>query len=229
MKRFLVFIIAIALVLPNVSAFANDVDPLERIAELEEQLKERDERIAELENQVNVLLDLIGKSSKEEKEPERIELTTDNVQDYITISKEVSCSIIKTQSDVYGFPIDTFVGDATLKIHFVNQSDAKFENVSVQLRLSIDVVPDKWKDGEIEWVFSSGNFQNYYESPKYNYKNITIFLPYDGNYTQTEDLNMSHSQSSVVPPLSSLYSPDELYKHDINMEIVNVSGSVILK
>ncbi len=72
MKRILVFIITIALVLPQAPAFADDIDPLERIAELEEQLKEKDERIAELENQVNVLISLMGqptKGNEPEEEP----------------------------------------------------------------------------------------------------------------------------------------------------------------
>ncbi len=75
MKKRLIIVLAIVLVFSFFSA-CKKTDSNDRIKQLEEQLKERDEKIVELENQVNVLLALSEKTANEEKPDSVIKVET---------------------------------------------------------------------------------------------------------------------------------------------------------
>ena len=149
-----------------------------------------------------------------------IELTTDNIKEYVSIKASVVDSEVEKDSgSVGGLYYKNYEGEATVKLEVVNQSGAKFENVSIVCE--VYTFPYFNADGPTYgWEFKSGNKQylnNVADSE--NYKSITITLPYDGNWSTTENLELvMYTETSKIP-----VTPSEL--STCYVRIVSVSGT----
>ena len=141
----------------------------------------------------------------------KVELTTDNIKEYLSIEATVvNADVDSSSGSVGGFYYKNYSGVATVKLEVVNQSGAKFANVSIVCELY--TFPVFYKGGPAYgWEFTSGNQQYLNEvTDSENYKSISISLPYDGNWSTTVNLELelytSVSKLGVPPSeLSSCY------------------------
>ncbi len=119
------------------------------------------------------------------------ELTVDNIYDYLDIDASVAdCEVTEDSHSIGGFGFNSYEGEATVEVSVVNQSDAKFEDVTITCEVCTDVSCIS-KSARYGWEFNSGNQQTGQEPhTDRNYKTIEISLPYDGNWEDTEDLSL---------------------------------------
>ncbi len=200
MKKILVFIIIFALVLSNVSALADDIDPNERIAELEEQVatleeqvKEKDRRIAELENQVNVLLNLMGGSPSKEKSDSVI-----NVETLISSIGEIN------------FDSGDIIAKAEAEYRYLSENDQSLVSNYGDLQRAKDkyndfleeIVIGSWEseiwkdhlDGTLRvdiFTFNKGGGgtfteYNYYDREKFYARNVSLTWTLNDKYVMCE-------------------------------------------
>lgn len=165
---------------------------------------------------IGVCLCLAACSSSSSKE-----LTTENIGEYLSIKANVIDSNVTTKnSTVAGIGIKSYSGSSTVGLQIVNQSSAKFENVEITLEVSTDLdtmnVP-AW----FGWEFNTGNQQTGKASRMdKNYKIIKVALPYDGNWSSTENLSLALYAGSG----EYLFTPRELSY--CNVKVTNVKGIV---
>ena len=161
-------------------------------------------------------------STDKQTEPTKTELTKSNIEHYLAFTSNVDCKVETETGSIYGFYYKNYSGSATANIKVVNQSGAKFENVTITLKL-YNVTFNANSEGIIcGWEFTSGNhFEGSTLANAINYKTITITLPYDGNWSGTETLELAlYTQWSDM-----ITSPSKLSR--LSYEIVKVTGNVI--
>jgi len=147
----------------------------------------------------------------------RVELTTDNIDQYLDISAVVKDSDVEAvPASIYGAYYKNYEGDATVELQVVNQSGAKFENVEIECELytHVDLFPIC-----CGWEFDSGNVNSGTSSNSdKNSKRVRIVLPYDGNWRDTENLTLEIYEGGSMDPseLSSCY-----------VKILSVSGTAV--
>ena len=154
-----------------------------------------------------------------------IELTKDNIEEYLSFSTEISDkNVDEKKSAPLGFPMTTYTGEATEDIKIANKNGAKFQDVTIKLMLTIDTeLTDK---GEVYgWEYTSGNNQNFTGSrlDSYNYKTIDIELSNDGNYSSTEKLTLEIYKPSEV----GIFCNPKKYGILASSKIVEVSGTAV--
>jgi hypothetical protein len=158
-----------------------------------------------------------GEKSVEEKS---VELTVDNISQYLAINAVVTdCNVETDSGSVGGLYYENYNGDATVQIKVVNQSGAKFENVIIECELKtfVDCYPACHG-----WEFNTGNKNSGEESSlDTNTKTIQIILPYDGNWDDTEYLTLEMYDEGH----KFITAPWELSNCYIN--IVSVTGTVV--
>lgn len=127
----------------------------------------------------------------------------------------------KDSGSIYGYQYYNYTGESTVKLEVVNQSGVKFENVTIVCEL-YTFVDFKGNDPLFGWEFKMGNQQTLTNSrvDSKNYKRITITLPYDGNWSTTEDLELTLYTSAI----NILMTPHEL--SDCYLRIASVSGTI---
>ncbi len=149
-----------------------------------------------------------------------VKLTTENINNYLSIKASVSdCNVEKESGSILGIPYNTYNGDATAKIEVVNQSGAKFENVTITCKVYtfVDCIPGPVGYG---WEFNNGNNQTG-NNPHtdMNYKTITITLPYDGNWDSQENLTLKLYEDGIKY-ITAPYELDGCY-----VDIIDVTGT----
>ncbi|MBQ9762151.1 MAG: hypothetical protein IJV82_03640 [Oscillospiraceae bacterium] len=156
-----------------------------------------------------------GNKSESAKEPVPYSLTTENIKDYLAFQTTVTeCEVTETPV----LMINTYSGNAKVRLNVVNRSDAKFDNVSITLKISTDVtcIPGPVAYG---WEFKLENQQTGKEPHKdTNYRTVKIALPNDGNWEDSFDLELALYGSKY------LLSPSEL--SSCSVEVVRVTGLV---
>lgn len=152
-------------------------------------------------------------------QPQPITLTTANIREYLSISAAVeSCNIDEEKHSFLGITRTIYTGDARVKIQAVNQSGRNFKNVIIKCRISTTV--DGMFEAPYGWEFTSGNQQTGTNPlTDENYKIITITLPYDGNWSDTESLSLEFYEASF-----GFVSPVKL--SDCDIKIMEVTGTV---
>jgi len=148
----------------------------------------------------------------------KTELTKENIEDYLAFTATVDCSI--DDSGSIGF-IKNYSGEAKADIKITNQTGAKFENVTIKLKLKV-LTFNANKSGIIcGWEFSNGNtHEGTTMGDAVNYKTVNVALPYDGNWNTTEQLKLAlYSQWKDL-----VGSPSKLYSVYISVE--DVTGTV---
>ena len=154
-----------------------------------------------------------------ESSDKRIELSVDNINQYIKLSTEIKdCTINKDSNSILGILYVDYSGNATVKISAVNQSGAKFENVTITCEIYTSVSSYPIPYG---WEFNYGNKNTGKTNLDKNSKTLTISLPYDGNWSDTESLTLKLYDQSYY----ATTAPGELY--GCYIKILNVSGTAI--
>ena len=152
----------------------------------------------------------------------KTELTKENIKDYLSFSSTVDCDVDTDTGSILGFRYKKYSGDATADIKITNQTGAKFENVNITLKMK-SLTFDANAEGIIcGWEFSNGNkHEGSKRADAINYKTVKVSLPYDGNWSSTEKLELVlYTQWSDL-----LFAPLEL--SSISIEIVDVSGKIV--
>ena len=160
-----------------------------------------------------------------------IKLTTENIDKYLKIEVSALDYTTDYRKDPAFHMMYDYYGSGTLKISVTNQTSNRFENVTIGLKVKDwlgladsedDISGGGWEfdTGNVlekeEEVLESGTFINWYNS-----KDFSITLPYDGNWTTTENISY-HSYSYSWFPISESQLTPWLQK-----DILSVSGSVI--
>lgn len=141
----------------------------------------------------------------------RVELTAENLTDYLQISVEVvDCQVNKDRTELFGMPLMDISGKAEIEISTMVQSDVQFENVELTLRV---------QPSNLDWQFERGNQQrvNRYDETV-NSKQIQISLPFDGETTVSDRLDLVTERKMGNFELSN-----------VGWEIIAVSGYAIEK
>ena len=169
---------------------------------------------------IALCLSLCACGEKEEPLTEK-KLTTDNIGSFLNIDANViDCDIQEEKGSVYGLFYKLFEGDAQIEIEVVNQSDAKFTDVTIECEVYTYVTCET-TDSWYGWEFDYGNNNSGGKSHSdKNSKRITIKLPNDGNWSNTEDLTFVAYDSQM----NFLFGPSELTICGI--EIISVTGTV---
>ena len=152
----------------------------------------------------------------------KTELTKENIGDYLAFTSSVDCSMDTDSGSVLGLFYKNYSGDAAADIRIINQTGAKFENVTITLKLKA-MNFDANQNGLIcGWEFTSGNnHEGTSRSDALNYKTIKVALPYDGNWNTTEHLKLVlYSKWSDL-----IGSPSGL--NSIYFEVTDVTGTVV--
>jgi hypothetical protein len=160
-----------------------------------------------------------SESGNSESGDKRIELSVDNINQYINLSTEIKdCTVNKDSGSIHGVSYVDYSGNATVKVSAVNQSGAKFENVTITCEIYTFVNSHPIPYG---WEFNYGNKNTGKTNLDKNSKTITISLPYDGNWSDTEALTLKlYGQLNYFMP-----DPSKLY--GCYIKILNVSGTAI--
>lgn len=157
-----------------------------------------------------------GNENESAKEPTLAVLTTENIKDYLTFQTTVTeCEVNEKDN---GLTYKNFDGSAKVRLNVVNRSDAKFDNVSITLKISTDVtcIPGPVPYG---WEFKLENQQTgTTPHTDTNYRTVNIALPNDGNWEDPFDLELALYGNKY------LFAPSEL--SSCSVEIVRVTGLI---
>ena len=162
------------------------------------------------------------------KELEGTELTTENINEFLSYSAEVvDCNIEKDSGSVMGLSSTDYTGDADVVISVTNTSGANFQNVELTFKLY--TWPDfLFMDGDkYGWEFSSGNEKNFSSADEIdrsseNSKTLKVSLPYEGNWEGTQTMKLVQYTSGIF----SMYEPKESNCHCF-IKLMSVSGSAV--
>lgn len=147
---------------------------------------------------------------------ETINLTLDNLSEYLTLEANVTESELdKTSQGITG-------GSAEVKITATKQSDISFEAVSIKIEASTGI--SYFNGLEYGWEFVSDNKQDtefeHGISPNNNYKTITLSVPFEGDMETVENLTFVPYRNYYI------LTPKEL--SSVHIKVIDVSGSVII-
>ena len=141
--------------------------------------------------------------NEKEKQKTQKKLTTENIGSYLHIDANViDCNISEEMKSLYGFNYKIYSGDAKIKIDVVNQSEATFSDVTIvcDVYTYVDCENLTWYG----WEFDYGNSNSGKNSHSAkNSKRVTISLPNDGNWANTESLSFveyESEKSGFLPP-----------------------------
>ncbi len=134
-----------------------------------------------------------------------ISLTKSNYSNYLTIDLSVIDSTASTEYEYIpqlGTGIYVSEGNTTIQLSTINQSGAKFENVSIVCEITVSPVG---------WEFNNGSSS----------KKVTLTIPYDGNCT-----------SSIIslefdPSVDGSGFPSELADYNFRVKVTSISGTVV--
>lgn len=141
---------------------------------------------------------------------QKIELTTENITDYLTITVDVTeCKVNEDSINILGMSIPDISGNAEIEISTIAQSDVNFEDVEIVLTL---------EPRNIRWSFVRGNKQRTSTSEQtINYKEQRISIPFSGETTITDELELDTDDRIGVFDLER-----------VGWEVTEVSGYVII-
>lgn len=162
-----------------------------------------------------------GKEVSDQKQSEEITLTTENVENYLSINTNVlDCDITQDKGSVLGLYYKNYEGEAEIEIDVVNRSDATFLDVVIECEVYTYVTCESG-DAWYGWEFDYGNVNSGGKTHSdTNRKRITITLPSDGNWYRTEDLTFEAYDDQI----NFLFGPSELTVCGI--DIISVTGTV---
>mgnify|MGYP000068346956 FL=1 len=149
----------------------------------------------------------------------KVELTLENVKEYLNITASVTDSDVeKTSKSVAGIYTKAYKGTSKVELRVTNQSGMKFQNVEIKCKLSVF---NRTAGGIYGWEFNTQNVHEGETLSDDNYKYVTIVLPYDGNWSGTEKLTLK--------PYSDGYkfTFDVKELDSCQLEIISVSGTAI--
>lgn len=150
-----------------------------------------------------------------------IPLTTENIQEYLSVSAIVEDCEIES-SKIFG--ITFYDGKATLKINTFKKSNVTFQNVTIKCKVYTGVETSPSFYELYGWEFNSGNKQTGTTSvTDENYKIITIDLPYNGEWSGKEKLTLEWYEGGTHRP----YELGETTWSGYGVEIVEVTGTVV--
>lgn len=164
-------------------------------------------------------LSLVACGGKDKK----VELTTENIEEYLTISNEVVSSNIDTRSSSpIGFRIYSFSGESKIKVETMKQSDVNFEDVTITCRLYYTNSP------KFGWEFKSGNIKSdetfdLTGAPEENSKTVKLTIPFDGSASIEESLELALYVDGKDLQVMKPYEMDFF-----SIEITEVTGNVII-
>ena len=151
-----------------------------------------------------------------------VKLTTENIEEYLTISKTVvSSDVATTNNSIAGISFKSYSGESEIKIETVKQSDVNFENVTLTCELRAVTSPQSG------WEFVSGNKPDADTWEKTggataHSKTITITVPFDGNTSTTEKLELAiYAELKDV-----IVAPSKLSSFTVT--VTDVTGNAIL-
>lgn len=152
----------------------------------------------------------------------KIELTTENIKDYLSFSGDCDSNVDTDTGAVLGIYYKNYKGTATADIKITNQTSKKFENVNLTLRLSNMTFETNEKGPICGWEFTNGNVQEGTSgADRVNYKTVNVALPNDGNWSSKEYLELVlYTEWS-----SMLWTPSEL--DSVSVSVIDVSGYVV--
>lgn len=161
-------------------------------------------------------------STEDISEPEIIELTTENISDYLTINSTLEESTVEAS---YILGREGWSGESTIKTEIFTQTNAHFENVQLKLRIQIEedkpsVVPEIY-----HWEFDDGNKTDETADnfTSRQYKLVDISVPYDGACERTDELRLM-----IVTFYNLTKGHDPLTASNISVSVEEVSGNVVI-
>lgn len=159
-------------------------------------------------------------SAEDVSEPEIIELTTENISDYLTINSTLEESTVEAS---YILGHEGWSGESTIKTEIFTQTNAHFENVQLKLRLQIEE-DTSWAE-IYHWEFDDGNKtdETAGEYTSRQYKLIDISVPYDGACERTDELSLM-----IVRFYDLTKGHDPLTASNISVSVEEVSGNVVI-
>lgn len=152
------------------------------------------------------LFGLTGCGSEAKKESEKIELTSENFNDYVSLSAGIENFELETQQTDF---FTNYRGVADLVAKAELKKDVKAEDVVIKGQVTV---------GEVGWSFSVYDF--------------TLELDKDGKATFTKQITSGDfgMMKSVEPSLQGFYTyelkKDEFFLNDKRILITSLSGSV---
>lgn len=149
----------------------------------------------------------------------QIALTSENINEYIEITDQVTDSTIKKEREsIFGITFYSYDNShASAKI-MVNRKSEKytFENLTITVKMSVHA------NADYSWQFKNQNQFETLNNMHYNYKIVTLEIPYTGEYTLDEQFILGKNELN--------YSVLETWDlSHITVEIISVSGTVIVK
>lgn len=158
---------------------------------------------------------------------EKIKLTPENIEDYLTFDLDSSESTIKyVGNKTVGGYVGNFEGEMTKKYFFMKQKDLSFEDVKIEIEYSVCTYDNghyyvQFKNGSNKKGVKTTDSGNEY--PKYTHTSI-VSIPFDGSKvidTVTMEVIALEDLQTLVD--MSDRQPEMIY----DLEIVNVTGFVI--
>ena len=151
-----------------------------------------------------------------------IELTPDNITEYLSFTKEYSGGDVENNSSLPDYLGGCYVGEGTYTLKTARTANANFENVKVRVKLILNggTLPDNetWQfksGGNKYFIPSSGSETGGYE------KIVEMNISYEGNGSVSENVCLDKVWKYSWPPAS--------LDHGVcSFEIVSVTGNVIV-
>lgn len=162
-------------------------------------------------------LSLCACGSKEEI----VELTTENISEYLSFSKKFSGGTVEeTTEKILGISFTTFEGKGTYTLEAARNDNVGFQDVTVEIKL---IVGDG--RGREEWKFASGGKQESRFSDDVGrfVKTVKMNISYDGIGSVTENMILDLSGLAI----EFLVPPPDLSK-SVSYEIISVTGNAII-
>lgn len=152
---------------------------------------------------------------------EIIELTPDNISNYLSFSKSTSGgSVEKVTESVLGISITSYKGTGTYTLEAARNDNVGFKDVTVELNLIVG----EGRTRE-EWKFASGgqSAMKYSDDAGRFAKNVKMNISYDGIGKISEEMVLD-----AVVPLGAFQAAPQDLSRSVSYEIVSVNGSVVI-
>ncbi len=159
-----------------------------------------------------------SEATETEPEPEKIQLTPENISNFLEFSINVDDSDVK-ESSLYGWTVQT--GKATISIKATKMQDVTFENLSLTVRLKMDSYGKDEEGDWIGWSFDSGAFE---DDIGWLCKDIYLTIAYDGTVV-SDPCYLTFRRSS---PDFAAWEPDDFNSRGIRfIDVLEVTGNVV--
>ena len=155
---------------------------------------------------------------------EKIELTPENIEEYLTFDLDDEESTVEyVGENVMGVYLGHYEGDVTKIFSFMKQKDLSFEDVKVTIKYTVYTFSDsfnyKFKKYNEEGIKEASSGKEY---PEYSYTS-TVSIPFDGSKV-TDKVEMTIECEDMKTIVDMSERPAGMF---FDYEITDVTGYVI--